>query len=74
MFKLGRMPAQVELGEVPLRGRDAVAVPEFAVRLKALFLKGAGLRIIGNQLLFMAAFAAIVYWLAVRKLKRQKVD
>jgi ABC-2 type transport system permease protein len=46
----------------------------FVTTLKALFLKGAGLRIIGNQLLFMAAFAAIVYWLAVRKLKRQKVD
>jgi ABC-type multidrug transport system permease subunit len=42
--------------------------------LKALFLKGAGLSIIGNQLLFMATFAIIVYFLAVRKLKRQKVD
>lgn len=46
----------------------------FVTTLKALFLKGAGLSIIGNQLLFMAMFALIVYLLAVRKLKRQKVD
>jgi ABC-2 type transport system permease protein len=54
----------------------SVIVPAryFVTTLKALFLKGAGLGIIGNQLLFMATFAAIVYWLAVRKLKRQKVD
>jgi ABC-2 type transport system permease protein len=45
----------------------------FVTTLKALFLKGAGLEIIGYQLLFMATFALIVYWLAVRKLKRQKV-
>jgi len=46
----------------------------FVITLKALFLKGAGLGIIGNQLIFMAIFALIVYWLAIRKLKRQKVD
>jgi ABC-2 type transport system permease protein len=54
----------------------SVIVPAryFVTTLKALFLKGAGLRVIGSQLLFMAIFAAIVYFLAVRKLKRQKVD
>jgi hypothetical protein len=31
------------------------------------------LGVIGDQLLFMALFAAVVFWLAVRKLKRQKV-
>ena len=46
----------------------------FVTTLKALFLKGAGLGIIANQMLFMAIFATIVYLLAVRKLKRQKVD
>jgi ABC-2 type transport system permease protein len=45
----------------------------FVTALKALFLKGVGLRIIGDQLLFMALFAAIVFWLSVRKLKRQRV-
>ena len=54
----------------------SVIVPAryFVTTLKALFLKGAGLGIIGYQLMFMATFAAIVYCLAVRKLKRQKVD
>ncbi len=46
----------------------------FVTTLKALFLKGAGLGVIGNQLLFMLIFASIVFWLSVRKLKRQKVD
>jgi ABC-2 type transport system permease protein len=46
----------------------------FVTTLKSLFLKGAGLSVIGNQLLFMLIFASIVFWLSVRKLKRQKVD
>jgi ABC-2 type transport system permease protein len=45
----------------------------FVTALKALFLKGVGMRIIADQLLFMALFAGIVFWLSVRKLKRQRV-
>jgi len=54
----------------------SVIVPAryFVTTLKALFLKGASLQVIANQLLFMALFASIVFWLSVRKLKRQKVD
>jgi ABC-2 type transport system permease protein len=53
----------------------SVVVPAryFVTTLKALFLKGAGLSVIGNQLLFMALYSAVVFWLAVRKLKRQRV-
>jgi ABC-2 type transport system permease protein len=68
VFSIDTMPKILQIISVIVPARY------FVVTLKALFLKGAGLRIIGNQLLFMAAFAAIVYWLAVRKLKRQKVD
>jgi ABC-2 type transport system permease protein len=45
----------------------------FVTALKALFLKGVGLEIVGDQLIFMALFAAIIFWLTIRKLKRQKV-
>jgi ABC-2 type transport system permease protein len=45
----------------------------FVTTLKALFLKGVGLRLIVDQLLFMALFAAIIFWLSVRKLRRQRV-
>jgi ABC-2 type transport system permease protein len=68
VFSIDTMPKILQIISVIVPARY------FVVTLKALFLKGAGLKIIGNQLLFMAAFAAIVYWLAVRKLKRQKVD
>jgi ABC-2 type transport system permease protein len=68
VFAIDTMPKGLQIISVIVPARY------FVTTLKALFLKGAGLGIIGNQLLFMAAFAAIVYWLAVRKLKRQKVD
>jgi ABC-2 type transport system permease protein len=53
----------------------SVIVPAryFVATLKALFLKGAGLGVIMDQLIFMALFAAVVFWLAVRRLKRQRV-
>jgi ABC-2 type transport system permease protein len=45
----------------------------FVTTLKALFLKGAGLKLVLDQMLFMAVFAVIIFWLSVRKLKRQRV-
>ena len=68
VFSIDTMPKILQIISVIVPARY------FVTTLKALFLKGAGLSIIGNQLLFMAAYATIVYWLAVRKLKRQKVD
>jgi ABC-2 type transport system permease protein len=68
VFAIDTMPKILQIISVIVPARY------FVTTLKALFLKGAGLSIIGNQLLFMATFALIVYWLAVRKLKRQKVD
>jgi ABC-2 type transport system permease protein len=45
----------------------------FVSTLKSLFLKGADLKLIGDQLVFMALFAAVVFLLAVRKLKKQRI-
>jgi ABC-2 type transport system permease protein len=68
VFAIDAMPKALQIISVIVPARY------FVTTLKALFLKGAGLEIIGYQLLFMAMFALIVYCLAVRKLKRQKVD
>jgi len=68
VFSIDAMPKALQIISVIVPARY------FVTTLKALFLKGAGLEIIGHQLLFMATFALIVYGLAVRKLKRQKVD
>lgn len=67
VFAIDTMPKVLQVISVIVPARYFVAT------LKALFLKGAGLGIIGNQLLFMALFALVVFWLAVRKLKRQRV-
>ena len=67
MFSIDTMPA-------PLRALSYVVPARyFVVILKGLFLKGAGLGIIGNQILLLLLFAALVFALAVRKLKQQKV-
>jgi ABC-2 type transport system permease protein len=67
VFAIDTMPKVLQVISMIVPARYFVAI------LKALFLKGAGLGIIGNQMLFMALFAFVIFWLAVRKLKRQKV-
>jgi ABC-2 type transport system permease protein len=67
VFAIDTMPKALQVISLIVPARYFVAA------LKALFLKGVGLRLIVDQLLFMALFAAIVYWLSVRKLKRQRV-
>lgn len=67
VFAIDTMPKVLQVMSVVVPARYFVAI------LKTLFLKGVGLRVIGDQLLFLALFAAVVFWLSVRKLKRQKV-
>jgi ABC-2 type transport system permease protein len=67
VFAIDTMPKVLQVISVIVPARY------FVTTLKALFLKGAGPGLIGDQLLFLALFAVIVFWLAVRKLKRQKV-
>jgi ABC-2 type transport system permease protein len=67
VFAIDTMPKILQVLSVIVPARYFVAI------LKTLFLKGAGLRIIGDQMIFLALFAAMVFWLSVRKMKRQKV-
>jgi ABC-2 type transport system permease protein len=67
VFAIDTMPKVLQVISVVIPARYFVSA------LKTLFLKGGGFRLIGDQLAFMAVFAAIVFWLAVRRLKRQRV-
>ena len=67
VFAIDTMPKVLQVMSVFVPARY------FVTTLKALFLKGVGLEIIFDQLFFMALFAVIVFWLSIRKLKRQKV-
>jgi ABC-2 type transport system permease protein len=67
VFAIDTMPKVLQVISVVVPARYFVSI------LKALFLKGAGLGVIGDQAVFLILFAGIVYWRAVAKLKRQKV-
>ena len=51
----------------------SVIVPAryFVTILKAVFLKGVGLGMLWNQLVYLLIFAAIVYFRAVRKMNQK---
>lgn len=42
----------------------------FIVILKAVFLKGVGMKIVGWEVAWLVGFAGVVFWLASRRLKR----
>jgi ABC-2 type transport system permease protein len=67
VFAIDTMPKVLQVISLIIPARYFVST------LKALFLKGGGLAIIGEQLIFMAIFATVVFLLAVRRLKRQRV-
>jgi ABC-2 type transport system permease protein len=67
VFAIDTMPKGLQIISLVIPARYFVST------LKALFLKGGGLGVIGNQLIFMAIFAVVVFLLAVRKLKKQRV-
>jgi ABC-2 type transport system permease protein len=67
VFSIDMMPKVLQVISVIVPARYFVSI------LKTLFLKGAGLGVIGDQVLFLTIFAALVFWRAVSKLKRQKV-
>jgi len=67
MFAVDTMPAPLQALSYIVPARYFVTI------LKDLFLKGVGFGIIGNQVLFLLLFAVLVFGLAIRKLKRQKV-
>jgi ABC-2 type transport system permease protein len=67
VFAIDTMPKALQVLSYIVPARYFVSI------LKDLFLKGVGLRMIGNELFFLCLFAGLVFWRSVRKLKRQKV-
>jgi ABC-2 type transport system permease protein len=67
VFAIDTMPRVLQVLSVLVPARYFVSI------LKTLFLKGAGLGVIGDQVLFLGLFAGMVFWRAVSKLRRQKV-
>jgi ABC-2 type transport system permease protein len=63
VFAIDTMPKVIQVLSVVVPARYFVTI------LKALFLKGVGLGVIWNQILFLVLFAAMVFRLAVRRLK-----
>jgi len=67
VFAIDIMPKALQVISVVVPARYFVSI------LKALFLKGVGLGVIWDQMLFLTLFGGIVFWGAVRRLRRQKV-
>jgi ABC-2 type transport system permease protein len=67
VFAIDTMPKVLQVLSLLVPARYFVSI------LKALFLKGVGLGIIGDQAAFLILFAGVVFWRAVSRLKRQKV-
>ncbi len=67
VFSIDTMPKILQVISLVIPARYFVST------LKSLFLKGSGLEVVGDQIIFMALFAAVVFWLAARRLKNQKV-
>jgi ABC-2 type transport system permease protein len=67
VFAIDTMPKALQVISYIVPARYFVSI------LKELFLKGVGLRMIGDELFFLCVFAGLVFWGSVRKLKRQKV-
>jgi ABC-2 type transport system permease protein len=67
VFATDTMPNALQVISLVVPARYFVSI------LKALFLKGVGLGVIWDQMLFLILFGGIVFWRAVHKLKRQKV-
>ncbi len=67
VFAIDMMPKVLQVISLIVPAQYFVSI------LKALFLKNVGLSVIGDEMLFLALFAGIVYWRAVSRLRRQKV-
>jgi ABC-2 type transport system permease protein len=67
VFAIDTMPKALQVISVIVPARYFVSI------LKSLFMKGVGLNILFDQMVFLLLFAGIVFWRAVHKLKGQKV-
>jgi ABC-2 type transport system permease protein len=66
VFAIDTMPKAIQVISVIVPARY------FVTTVKGVFLKGLGFRVMGTELLFLALYAAIIFWLSVRKM-HQKV-
>ena len=57
------VPIQIITHVVPAR--------YFITIVRGIFLKGIGLRLLWGQLLFLAAFSALIFWIAERKMRQK---
>jgi ABC-2 type transport system permease protein len=67
VFAIDTMPKALQVISIVVPARYFVSI------LKSLFMKGVGVEILFDQMIFLMLFAGIVFWRAVFKLKRQKV-
>jgi len=67
VFAIDTMPKVIQVLSVVVPARYFVTI------LKTVFLKGVGISVIWDQMVFLAIFGASVFWLAARKLRHQKV-
>ncbi len=65
VFAIDTMPKAIQVISVIVPARYFVTI------LKAVFLKGVGLGMLWNQLVYLVIFAAIVYFRAVRKMNQK---
>jgi len=66
VFAIDTMPKAIQVFSIIVPARY------FVTTVKGVFLKGLGFRVMGTELLFLALYAAIIFWLSVRKM-HQKV-
>ncbi|HEY1221117.1 MAG: ABC transporter permease [Bryobacteraceae bacterium] len=67
VFSIDTMPKVIQVLSVVVPARYFVSI------LKSLFLKGVGMSVIWDQMVFLAIFGTFVFILAARKLSKQKV-
>ncbi|HEY1241170.1 MAG TPA: ABC transporter permease [Bryobacteraceae bacterium] len=65
VFALDTMPKAIQVISVIVPARYFVTI------VKAVFLKGVGLSLLWNQLLYLLVFAGIVFWRSVRKMNQK---
>jgi ABC-2 type transport system permease protein len=65
VFSIDTMPKAIQAVSLIVPSRY------FVVILKALFLKGVGLEVFWTQVVYLVLFAAVVFWLSVRKMNQK---
>ena len=65
VFAVDTMPKAIQAISVIVPARYFVTI------VKAVFLKGIGLGLLWNQLLYLLLYASIVFWLSVRKMNQK---